>query len=168
MRIRGNTARIAVAAGLALAATAGVSGCSTEAPVTPAPAFTSHEQVIETMAACLRARGWDARIIDGTVQTDYPTEQESAFQADARACEQELGLPDDPTPTESQLRELYDGIVEGGRCLEEHGYIADYEPPSFETFRSRYDEGALDHPWDAVPAHETGNAFHDCPPPRIL
>lgn len=122
----------------------GLSGCGATANVptdasTPGQLSGSDPDFATNMMTCLGADGWDVDIVAGNnIEATLTSEQQDPYLAAVQACKEDFGYDQAIELDESQLKELYRGLVAMTRCIEDQGYSIS-EIPSEQTFlESRY------------------------------
>ncbi|MFO7777244.1 MAG: hypothetical protein R6V28_02720, partial [Nitriliruptoraceae bacterium] len=97
-----------------------------------------------------------------------PDDQQEAAQEAIASCQQQVQI--DPRfnqdPDEQQLEAKYDWFVhETIPCLEDEGFDADWDVPTFETFAARWPTPEQWNPWLQLtgPFEEVEQATVSCP-----
>lgn len=145
-------------------------GCVSVGGLTAAalPSLTlSAEDRDELFAACLTAKGWDARVDrDGGVVSEYRPEQDEQYQADANTCATSPNLMTAAVPTPAQLQTQYANLLEAQKCIAELGYQTP-PPPDEATFVASRGTWS---PFAALPnisAAEFRRIEQACPQPNL-
>ncbi|HZD21987.1 MAG TPA: hypothetical protein VE569_01065 [Acidimicrobiia bacterium] len=103
---------------------------------------------------CLRDQGFAVEAIppgDGIDFSYVPDVDHPAAERTLWACQAGLNLPDYVEPTNEQLAEHYNYLLEVRQCVEAEGYETT-EPPLLETY---IDTGGLWSPYDLVANDDT-------------
>jgi hypothetical protein len=90
------------------------------------------------MAACLRAKGWDAKAIPGGDFTVKLHGQPEALEKAQTGCRNTLGFVDAGKPTAQQISNYYAAQLKVRECLVGHGFAVS-TPPSKQTFIDTFD-----------------------------
>lgn len=122
-------------------------------------------------AACVREQGFAAQGDNAERSVRFepvPDDQQEAAQEAITSCQQQVQI--DPRfnedPDEQQLEATYDWFVnETIPCLEDEGFEANWDVPSFETFAARWPTAEQWNPWLqlTVPVAEVERAQAACP-----
>lgn len=125
----------------------------------------------EAQAACVREQGFAAEGNNAERSVRFepvPDDQQEAAQEAIASCQQQVQI--DPRfnqdPDEQQLEAKYDWFVhETIPCLEDEGFDADWEVPTFETFAARWPTPEQWNPWLQLtgPFEEVEQATVSCP-----
>lgn len=152
-----------------------LTGCSEETPNTNDAAEASptsassgahassgdFESEMEAAAKCMQDRGWDVRYDprDGSIGSEYATDQFDLFQADYEECVMSR-MPEAKaieTMTDDELADGYHKQVEYAACIESEGYAVD-EPPSLEAYIDQMRAGTMT--WDPFPADVSQSEYY--------
>lgn len=132
----------------------------------------SSSQVIEKVAACLNADGWDVEVdpADGGLAFSGSAEQYKAYQKALDACyaEHDTKPRDLDDLSEEEWRTLYAQETKASECLREAG-VAIPALPSYQVFVERY-KGS--EPWTSYSfVQVAGDEWHElnerCPQPHL-
>lgn len=103
---------------------------------------------------CLRDQGFEVEAIppgDGINFSNVPPEQHEAAERTLGACQAGLNLPEYVEPTDEQLKEHYNHLLELKECIEAEGYETT-TPPSLEAYIRT---GGLWSPYDLAANDDT-------------
>ena len=125
----------------------------------------------EAQAACVREQGFAAEGNNAERSVRFepvPDEQQEAAQEAIASCQQRVQI--DPRfnedPDEQQLEATYDWYVnETIPCLEDEGFEANWDVPTFETFAARWPTPEQWNPYLQLtgPFEEVEQAQFTCP-----
>jgi len=125
----------------------------------------------EAQAACVREQGFAAEGNNAERSVRFepvPDEQQEAAQEAIASCQQRVRI--DPRfnedPDEQQLEAKYDWYVnETIPCLEDEGFEANWDVPTFETFAARWPTPEQWNPYLQLtgPFEEVEQAQFTCP-----
>ncbi|MCP4305431.1 MAG: hypothetical protein GY926_11470 [bacterium] len=148
-------------------------GESTIVPVTGYRDFSTTDywdidwvEVTALTAQCLADQGFPVTITDGGVGMSFgsiPENQNRNAQIASETCQAGLNIPDAETPTQGQLADHYQALLETKQCLEERGYTID-EPPPVDEWIASYDFGPW-HPYDSLDDEIASRIHTACPQP---
>lgn len=144
-------------------------GCVSVGGLTAAalPALTlSAEERNEMFAACMNAKGWDARVEDDGVVSSSPADQNEQFLADGQSCATFANPLAATAPTPQQLQVQYANLLEAQKCITELGYETPAAPDE-TTFLATLGTWS---PFAALPdisATEFAQIEQACPQPNL-
>ncbi|GAA5167617.1 hypothetical protein [Ornithinimicrobium tianjinense] len=121
---------------------------SSTAPMDRQAEQASAREFFGRVADCMTGHGFPAEVIDdgsrGGVEFASPPGQEAAAESAYGSCAEENGGEPTPAPpSDNEVEEIYQNLLEVRDCLEGEGYTTP-DPPSLATFVEQYRRAGLD------------------------
>jgi len=131
----------------------------------PSPTLSAEERN-ELLAACLTAKGWDARVEGDGVISSTPAEQNEQFLADGQRCATSTNPMVAAVPTREQLETQYASLLSAQECIADLGYETPMAPDE-ATFVASMGTWSPFASLPNISAAEFGQIEQACPQPNL-